>query len=593
MRGREAGTVMKLDGDNSVSELEAVVGQPTALELMENAVRAEERLRKLLEAELADTQLLSDVSGELLHEQSLDALYGKILDAAVAIMRSDFGSMQMLYPERGRGGELRLLAFRGFSAEAEKFWLWVRADSESTCGVALHTGKRVVVADVATCAFMAGTEDQATYVQTGIRAVQSTPLVSRSGKLLGMISTHWRAPNDPSERDLRLLDILARQAADLLERRRAEEALKEADRRKDEFLATLSHELRNPLAPIRNAVELLRDGAGERAIVEQVRGILERQVGHMTRLVDELLELSRVTSGTIALQQQVLDLHDAVANAVETSRPGIESADHKLRLSIPEEPLAVFADPLRLNQILSNLLNNAAKFMSAGGSIFVTVRGDDSHVAISVRDTGIGIAPEMLPHVFDMFAQARTRNPSLHGGLGIGLSLARKLVEMHGGSIEARSAGLGKGSEFVVRIPLVATVGRAAAPSTERRSASRIAIARHVLVVDDNIDAAQSLAMLLRKMGHEVRIAHDGHGAIEAANASPPEVVLLDISLPDVDGYSVAESLRRNRRLDGTRIVALTGFGSQDDRMRSREAGLDGHLVKPVNPDVLRSLLGP
>jgi signal transduction histidine kinase len=405
-----------------------------------------------LEAELRDSRLLQEISAQLIHEQNVSALYEKIIDAAVAIMRSQFASMQMLYPERGKGGELLLLAFRGFNPQAAKFWEWVRADSESTCGVALRTGQRVIAADVGSCGFMAGTEDLATYLQTGIRAVQTTPLFSRDGKLVGMISTHWREPHQPSERDLRLLDILARQAADLIERRRAEEALREADRRKDEFIAMLSHELRNPLAPIRNVVALLKEGAPE--VREQACGILERQVGHLVRLVDDLLDVSRVTRGTLGLRPSSVELADVIGSAVETSRPLIDAAAHELELDLPREPVRIVGDPMRLAQIVTNLLNNAARYTPRGGRIRVALRNRGAQATISVRDTGVGIEPAALPRIFEMFSQAELTRGRFPGGLGIGLALARRLAEMHGGSVDAASEGAGRGSEFVVRLPV-------------------------------------------------------------------------------------------------------------------------------------------
>ena len=378
---------------------------------------------------------------------------------------------------------------------------------------------------------------------------------------------------------------------DITERKKTEAALRESDRRKDEFLATLSHELRNPLAAIHTAVELLREAGGDAAVAGQAQGILARQVGHMTRLVDDLLELSRVTSGSITLQPETVKLADVVASAIETSKPGIESAGHKLEVSLPEEPVVLLADAVRLNQILANLLNNAARYTPPGGRIWLSVQREAGSAVVSVRDSGIGIAPEMLPRVFDMFTQGSIRNRPAQGGLGIGLSLARKLVEMHGGSIEARSGGLGEGSEFLVRLPLPAAQRQTVVAYDRRSSPGAAMSARRVLIVDDNVDAAESLGALLRLMGHEVRIAFDGHSAMAAASAHLPEVVLLDIRMPEMDGYTVAGQLRKERRLSGVRIVALTGHGHEEDRRKSREAGFDEHLVKPVARDALRTLL--
>ena len=407
-----------------------------------------------LEAELRDSRLLQEISAQLIHQHNVSALYEKILDAAVAIMRSDFASMQMLYPERGKAGELLLLGFRGFYPDSAKFWQWVRADSGCTCGEALRTGTRAIAADVETCAFMAGTEDRSALLKAGMLAAQSTPLLSRDGKIVGMISTHWKRPHQPSARDLRLLDILARQAADLIERRRSEEALREADRRKDEFIAMLSHELRNPLAPISNAVTLLKTAPATPGLHEQACGILERQVGHLVRLVDDLLDVSRITRGTLGLHPGPVDLAAVVGNAVETSRPLIDAAAHELELDLPREPVRVVGDRVRLAQIVTNLLNNAARYTPRGGRIRLALRRDGAEALISVRDNGVGIDAAALPAIFEMFAQVERSRSRFPGGLGVGLALARRLAQMHGGTLHAASEGAGRGSEFVLRLPL-------------------------------------------------------------------------------------------------------------------------------------------
>ena len=407
-----------------------------------------------MSGEPADTVLLQNISTQLIEEDNIGALYEKIVDAAMAIMRSEYASLQRLYPERGQGGQLRLLAFRGFNAQAAAFWEWVRADSDSTCGVALRTGARVVAPDVERCEFMAATEDLATYRQTGIRAVQTTPLVSRAGTLVGMISTHWRNPHQPSERDLQLLDILARQAADLIERKRGEDALRAADRRKDEFLATLSHELRNPLAPIRNALALLHEAGGDSALAAKARGILDRQVAIMVRLVDDLLDITRLTRGRISLRTQPVPLAQVLAAAVEISRPLVEAGAHELVLRDAAPSATVIADPVRLAQALSNLLDNAARYTPRGGCIELEARADAGLAAVTVRDNGAGIAPHEMPRLFEMFTQGEGTRARAPGGLGVGLALARQLVELHGGTLEGHSDGAGRGATFTLRMPL-------------------------------------------------------------------------------------------------------------------------------------------
>ena len=412
-------------------------------------------LRAELEAELARTRLLADLSGELIREHHVEALYEKVLDAAVKLMRADFGSMQMLYPERGSAGELRLLAFRGFDPEAARYWEWVSADSGCTCGIAMRTSKRVLIPDTRSTDLFGGRDRQA-YVDAGLLAAQSTPLFSRDGRLLGMLSTHWAKPHVPTEQELRLFDILARQAADLLERTRVEAELREADRRKDRFIATLSHELRNPLAPLRAAVQLLQrpdPGPDMRGLAVE---ILDRQVSHMTRLVDDLLDIARITRDTLELRRARVDLAEVVNIAVEASKPLLEAGGHRMEMALPGAPLPADVDPVRLTQVLTNLLNNAAVYTARGGCVWVCLARQADAAEIRVRDNGRGITPEALPRIFDMFERGRWEGAGQ--GLGIGLALSRRLVELHDGTLEARSPGLDQGSEFVVRLPLAEKV---------------------------------------------------------------------------------------------------------------------------------------
>ncbi len=363
---------------------------------------------------------------------------------------------------------------------------------------------------------------------------------------------------------------------------------KETDRRKDEFLATLAHELRTPLAPIRNSVHILRMAGGDRGVAERVYEMMERQVNHMVRLVDDLMEVSRITRGKIDLRKELVELAGVVHSAVETSKPLIEAARHQLAVTLPDEPLILDADPVRLAQVLANLLNNAAKYTPEGGRIWLTARRTGSNVEVSVRDSGTGIPAEVLPKVFDLFMQVERTYSRAQGGLGIGLTLVRSLVSLHGGSVEARSAGPGRGSEFLVRLPLAP--GRFAAH--DRRDARPSAVApRRILVVDDNRDAADSLGMLLKLLGADVCTANDGPAALEAFRTYRPSVMLLDIGLPEMDGYEVARRTRQQPEGGDVTLIALTGWGQEEDRRRSREAGIDHHLVKPVDLGVLEKLL--
>jgi signal transduction histidine kinase/CheY-like chemotaxis protein len=369
-------------------------------------------------------------------------------------------------------------------------------------------------------------------------------------------------------------------------------ALKESDRRKDEFLAILAHELRNPLAPIRNAVQILRAKGPPAPELIWARDVIDRQVHQMTRLVDDLLDVSRITRGKIQLHKERVELAAVVNSAVEASRPLIDKWRHEFTVTTPSEPIDLDADLTRLSQVLLNLLNNAAKYTERGGRIWLTIEREGDHVLLRVKDTGIGIPGEMLPRIFDMFTQVDRSLERAEGGLGIGLTLVQRLVEMHGGTVAAHSEGPGKGSEFVVRLPIAteAEAGDKAHPPGGPARDLTVESTRRILVVDDNQDAGDSLEMLLRNLGHDVRTAHDGLEAVDEAAAFQPDVVLLDIGLPKLNGYDVARRIRDQRGTDVV-LIAVTGWGQAEDRRLSREAGFDHHLTKPINLDALQQLL--
>ncbi|HET6628720.1 MAG TPA: ATP-binding protein [Woeseiaceae bacterium] len=708
--------------------------------------------RRALAAELEAARHLHGVSTQLIQADDIDALYDRILETAVAIMRADFASFQMLHPERGEGGELRLLGHRGFNPEAARFWEWVRPDSASACGTALRSGRRAVVTDVEHCEFMTGSEDLRIFRATGIRAVQTTPLVSRSGDILGMISTHWSEPHAPSENELRSLDVLARQAADLIERMRHEDALQESNRRKDEslakltearkeaelqkqhlvslfaqtptpiailrgekhvvefanahclqlwsrrrddvidkpivealpelrdqpfpdllervrrtgepyvgkeapaaldlngdgklqdvflnfvyaplrnvrneidgvlviafdvtdeilardrmgelraeaevanrakdeFLAMLGHELRNPLAPILTALQLMRLRGGEE--VSKERAIIERQAGQLVRLIDDLLDVSRITRGKVKLKKERVEIAEVAAKAIETAGPLLEQRAHELTVNLPRQGLMIEGDIARLTQVVGNLLTNAAKYTEQGGRVSIIGESTDDTIILRIRDSGIGIAPELLPTVFDRFTQGGQSLDRAQGGLGLGLAVARSLVQLHGGSISADSGGEGKGSEFTIRLPAAAPRSaesdepRPAEPPLPRQSGRR----HRILVVDDNQDAAESLAEYLAAVGHVTRVAFDGPEALRIATEFPADVALIDIGLPVLDGYELAQRLRARSDWRQTRLIAVTGYGLGSDRQRSQQAGFDAHLVKPVDLPALQRLL--
>ena len=388
----------------------------------------------------------------------------------------------------------------------------------------------------------------------------------------------------------RLTSILS-QVLDISERKRAEEALREADRRKDEFLATLAHELRNPLAPIRSAVEVLRLKAPLAPELQAAQGMIERQVHHLVRLVDDLLDLSRITHGRLPLHRERVELATVLGQALEASRPHLECAGHDLRLTQPPVPIYLDADPVRLCQVFVNLLNNACKFTDPGGQIRVSAQVEGAQAIVRVTDTGIGVPEEDLSHLFEMFAQRGPARERAQRGLGIGLSLARGLVEMLGGRIEAHSEGTGKGTELVVRLPTLDQARWADPPEASPLEAPTPTVTRRVLVVDDHQDAADSLALLLRALGCEVEVARDGMEAVEVAGRYRPDLLLLDIGMPRLDGYAACRRIRGHPWGKAMVIVALTGWGQEDDRRRTREAGFDAHLVKPVEPSVLLGLL--
>jgi PAS domain S-box-containing protein len=383
------------------------------------------------------------------------------------------------------------------------------------------------------------------------------------------------------------------QGSDVTERRAAEEALRQADRRKDEFLATLAHELRNPLAPIRHAAKLAQKSSVTAAQLQWSHDVIDRQVDHMSHLLDDLLDISRITRGSLSLRKQTLLLKDYLHAAVEATRPFIESKAHRVDLTLPEsETLWVDADPVRLVQVFSNLLTNAAKYTDARGWIRVSARVIDAQIEVSVRDNGIGITADVLPRVFDMFSQATSALERSEGGLGIGLSLVRGLIQLHDGSIEARSDGAGCGSEFVVRLPRAHVAGTHDGALARTPVADESSAGLRILVADDNRDSADTCRMLLESYGHAVHVAYTGQEALDSANRFRPEVALLDIGMPTLNGYQVARRIRDLEWGAQPLLIAVTGWGQEDDKRQSKDAGFDIHMTKPIDMDELKMLLG-
>jgi PAS domain S-box-containing protein len=391
---------------------------------------------------------------------------------------------------------------------------------------------------------------------------------------------------------VKLGDGLAAWFLDETEQRRTEAALREADRRKDEFVATLAHELRNPLAPIRQASALARLPGATGAQIAWAHEVIERQVRHMSLLLDDLLDISRIGRGRLELRVETIELGSVVAAAVESASPLIEARRHTLTLELPGRPVRLQADALRLAQVLSNLLTNAAKYSEPGGWIRLSADEQDGHVRLRVADGGVGLRAEAIPKLFEMFSQVKSAIDRTEGGLGIGLALSKGLVDLHGGTLTAFSQGIGHGSEFTVRIP----IGPARSPSAAaepRAEPPPLPAGRRVLVADDNRDAAASLAMLLEIAGHEVQIAHDGAQAFELAASFRPDLALLDIGMPKLNGYELAERIRQQPWGAAMRLIAVTGWGQDEDKRRGAAAGFDDHLTKPIDPAILPTLLRP
>jgi PAS domain S-box-containing protein len=419
-------------------------------------------------------------------------------------------------------------------------------------------------------------------------------------EVLGVVEFFSHEVREPDEDLLEMVGTIGAQIGLFIERRRAEEQLAQqneelaaADRQKNEWIAMLAHELRNPLAPIRNALHIMKMPGATNEAVEQARQMTERQVQHMVRLVDDLLDVSRIMRGRIELRKEPVDLASVVARGAETAQPEIDAQGQQLIISIPPEPLLLEGDPTRLAQVVFNLLHNAAKFSDRSGRIWLTAERQGAGATLRVRDEGAGIPADLLPHIFDLFIQGDRSMERSQGGLGIGLTVVRKLVELHGGIITAHSEGPGKGAEFVVRLPgvLEGLEGHRQEPTEASPRPAQASIARRILVVDDNLDAAESVAMLLGMSGHDVRLAHNGLEALQAAELFQPEVVMLDIGLPGMNGYEVARYLRQHPKFRETLLIAVTGYGQEEDRRRSLDAGFDQHLVKPVDPHALQQVL--
>ncbi|HSY95712.1 MAG TPA: PAS domain S-box protein [Steroidobacteraceae bacterium] len=545
--------------------------------------RAEQILlesERRLAAEAAALARLNELSTRLWRTRNLSEGLDEILTAVIELLGAENGNIQLLGSESPLSREV---------SAADDF---LRAE-------ALRSGQRIIIED---------TETDDTYAPyraaaraAGYRSLVSTPLLSADGEPVGLVATYFRSIHRPSEQELRRFDLYLRQANDFIERckleqvlRHNEAALRDADRRKDEFLALLAHELRNPLAPIRYTLAANKKGGRTPEQRTEAEEVIERQVAHMSRLLDDLLDVSRVTRSRLELKKSPTELTAVVSSAIETARPILEGKHHTLSVDLPTHAVRFEADLVRLAQVLSNLLINAAKYTDPGGQIRLRAVQEGNDLLIAVGDNGIGIAADMMPRLFTIFSQAKDVLGRAEGGLGIGLSLVRGLVTLHGGSVEARSDGPGKGSEFIVRLPIGAP---AAATQIEAPAEGAVpegsggGVGLKILVVDDNRDAADSCATLLELCGHHVQTAYTGRNALELAETFRPHALLLDIGLPDFDGYQLARKIRAAPWGSSIVLIALTGWGQEDDRRRAFDAGFDYHLTKPIAPETVESLL--
>jgi PAS domain S-box-containing protein len=552
--------------------------------------QAEESLRqgeRQLAAELEATSRLHALSARLLSATNLVVALEDTLENAIATVAADFGNMQLY---NAQTGALGIVAQRGFREDFLVHFRTVRMDDSSACARAMLSGERVIVEDVLLDPEFEPHRQIA--AAAGFRAVQSTPVRTRDGRVLGMLSTHFREPHRVSNRDQRLLDLYARHAADLIERIRSEEALKEADRHKDEFLALLGHELRNPLAPIRNAVNVLRLQCTGDPTVARLLPLMERQLTTLVRLVDDLLDVSRISRGKIELRKETVDLAILAARAVEAARPLLDKHEHHFEVDVPDGPVWAEADSARVEQVLSNLLSNAARYTPAGGQVRLSLARDAKEAVFRVRDSGIGIKPDDLAAVWETFRQAGRVEGRVSEGLGLGLTLVRRLTELHGGTVAVSSGGSDKGSEFTIRLPLLPEGVEPPLGAEPLQASAAPARGLRVLVVDDNKDAAESLAVVLQLDGHQTRTAGDGPQALAAAREFLPEAVFLDIGLPGkMDGYEVARRLRQEPGVERALLVAVTGYGTPEDVARARQARFDHHITKPADPLLVQRLL--
>jgi signal transduction histidine kinase/ActR/RegA family two-component response regulator len=525
-------------------------------------------------------ELLWEAASILLTVEEPDAMLRAVFDRIAPHLGLD---VYFNYLADARGEHLVLASYAGVGPEQASELSHLEL-GQAICGhVALD--RRPIAVE---CIQVSNDASLAWVRRLGVRAYACNPLVSQ-GALFGTLSFGSRRKERFEAAELEFLSLICHYVTAAYQRLHLIRRLRESDRRKDEFLATLAHELRNPLAPISNAMRIARLSTADAAMRERALRIMERQVHNLVRLVDDLLDVSRITRSKLELQRERLNLASILSDAIETVRSLLEQNRHRLAVQQPEQPIELYADPVRLTQVFANLLDNAAKFMSPGGEIDVSVEPDEQQVTVRVRDRGIGISAELMGAIFEPFGKGDCTHAHARGGLGIGLTLARRLVEMHDGSISAHSAGPGLGAEFLVTLPREVADVRRAGPQDAPSNANGEQHSR-ILVADDNVDSAESLGLMLRLMGNEVRVTYDGTQALQEADAFHPDVIVLDIGMPRLDGYATARRIRQQPWGKAVLLAALTGWGQAEDKRRAAEAGFDCHFTKPVTPASLNEL---
>ena len=543
-----------------------------------------------------DAAAALEAVGVLLEQGDLKSLYGGIVEVAADLLGADCASVQTRIRDRQ---QLRLVAARGFVPEAAAFWDRVDAGTGAWCGEVLRRGERIVIPDIESDDRLAGTEELGHLRLCGIRAMQATPLLSHAGEPVGMLSTHWRREFHPPADMLRLIDALARQVVRLIERAAAEEArhatetslrlrveaLERNDREKNSFLAMVAHELRSPLAPIRNVGEVLTHVLRNHPGALRPLAVLKRQTGQLSRLVDDLLDISRIQQGRLTLQERPVEIMEILDQALETVQPLLREQRHDLSVERLRAPAFVLGDRARLVQCVANLLQNAAKYTPPGGEIHLAVAQAGARISISVRDNGAGIAPALLPRIFEPFVQIDETREHARGGLGIGLAVVKRLIEMHGGGVEAVSDGEGRGSMFTIhlwRLDWAQTPGEPAGPAAGPAS-------KRILVVDAHPDAADTVGAILAAKGYRVELAYSALSALADAQRLRPDAILLDLDLPRLSGYDVARRLRAQPELRATLFIALSG--NTDDEVAAHAAGFHRYLGKPIDTEALERML--